>query len=82
MNNSASEMGEGWVCVSEGVTSPASLFIHCGPLKGSSTCYSIFDGHILMNLMRETSLAARYLIPSSFESQRPEWASSAQINWL
>lgn len=73
-----------WVkdeCVWEGGT-PAWLFIHCGPSKGLPTCYSIFDGHILMKLMRETLLACRYLISGSFESQRPDAASSAQINWL
>lgn len=66
------KMGGGWVC----------SWLHCGPSKSLSTCYSIFDGHVIMSLMREALLAGRYLISGSFESQRPDWVSPAQINWL
>lgn len=81
MNYSAAENGGRMsVSVWAGVTAPAWLSIHCGPSKAflpaAPYLMAIFNG-----FNEETVLAGRYLISGSFESQRPDWVSSAQINW-
>lgn len=63
MNYSAAENGGGWVC----------SWIHCGPSKSFSTCYSIFDSHVIMDIMREALLAAGTWFQARLNLKRPDW---------
>lgn len=72
------KMGEGWVCVcvGGGYHSCLTLYPLWSFMRSFYLLLHIWWPHLL-DLMMETLLAIRYLISGSFESQRPDWVSTA-----